>query len=199
MAGGLGRFNFKFKAPHANVHFKAHAPKVRMKMKIKGGGLKIKGGGLKIKGGGLNLNKAAKAFASPFENIGRSATGLATGLLDTPGSLLQTATGLVSDVAQAAGQMAPELLQSAAKMGLDSFVPGAGSLLNNLFPGSSSGTDRDMPSISDAAAASDQAAQMLQQQAQKDPGSSDMLKYVAIGGVGLAVVFLLTNNQRGRK
>jgi hypothetical protein len=196
MAGGLGRFNFKFKTPHANVHFKAKAPKIRMKIK----------GGLKIKGGGLNLNKAAKAFASPFESMGRSATGLVTGALDSPSQLLQnvtdSASGLVSSVAQSAGEMAPQLLQSAAKMGLDSLVPGAGSLLNNLFPSSSSdqqGQQQDMPSLSDAALASDQAAQMFQQQTAKDPSSNDMLKYAAIGGVGLLAIFLLTNNSRGRK
>lgn len=191
MAGGLGRFAFRFKAPKIprikapNVRFKA--PKLRMKIK------------------GPNLNKAAKAFSSPFEAMGRSATGLVTGALDSPSQLLQSVTqsasGLVSDVAQSAGEMAPQLLQSAAKMGLDSLIPGAGSLLNNLLPSSSSETtDRSMNSpFSDTTSAADQAAQMLQQQQQpKDDSSSDMLKYAVIGGAGLLAVYLLTNS-RGKK
>lgn len=188
----LNGLKLKFKAPRA--------PKFKFKPKIS----KVKAfkaPKIKIKVKGPNLSKAAGNFLKPFEDIGRSASGLIQSGFQAPQDLLSSATGLVSnvadsatglvqDVASAAGQMAPELI----KGGLNALAPGAGSLIDAFTGGNSSAMSA--PSAADyqaAMAASDAASQISQASAQEKPN------YVLYGALGLGALALLYVATSGGK
>lgn len=177
-------------------------PKLKLKIKVpkfKAPKLKFKAPKLKLKIKAPNFSKMAKGLVSPFEDIGRSLTGLSTGLLDQVGA---SAGQLVDQVGQAAGEMAPDLLKAGANL----LAPGAGSLLDmvpglsNLMPKTSdadpsSSLDRQynipqMPSYSQATEAANIATIPPANQ------ESDLMKYAPWAIGGLAVVYLMTQGKK---
>lgn len=186
----LNGLKLKFKAPKApkfkfkpKVNFKA--PKIKVKVKMP------------------NLSKATGNFLKPFEDIGRSATGLIQSGFQAPQDLLSSATGLVSnvadsasglvsDVTSAAGQMAPELI----KGGLNALAPGAGSLLDMFTGGSPAAAVGPSPEYQTAVAASDAVNQMAPNVATDKP---NYVLYGALGLAGLAVIYAIsTSGKKGK-
>lgn len=191
----LNVLKLKFKAPRA--------PKFKFKPKIA-----FKAPKIKIKVKGPNLSKAAGNFLKPFEDIGRSASGLIQSGFQAPQDLLSSATGLVSnvadsatglvqDVASAAGQMAPELI----KGGLNALAPGAGSLLDMFTDGSPATAVGPSPEYQTAVAASD-AVNQIPWDPPTPNVTTDKPNYVlygALGLAGLAVIYAIsTSGKKGK-
>ena len=187
----LNGLKLKFKAPRA--------PKFKFKPKIA-----FKAPKIKIKVKGPNLSKAAGNFLKPFEDIGRSASGLIQSGFQAPQDLLSSATGLVSnvadsatglvqDVASAAGQMAPELI----KGGLNALAPGAGSLLDICW----TSVCKPSPEYQTAVAASD-AVNQIPWDPPTPNVTTDKPNYVlygALGLAGLAVIYAIsTSGKKGK-
>lgn len=197
--------NYRTFAPHElnglKLKFKApRAPKFKFKPKIPKVKAAFKAPKIKIKVKGPNLSKAAGNFLKPFEDIGRSASGLIQSGFQAPQDLLSSATGLVSnvadsatglvqDVASAAGQMAPELI----KGGLNALAPGAGSLIDAFTGGNSSAMSVPSAAYQAAMAASDAASQIPEASAQEKPN------YVLYGALGLGALALLYVATSGGK
>lgn len=190
----LSGLKLKFKAPKA--------PKFKFKPKVKFKAPKIK---VKVRAPKMpNLSKAAGNFIKPFEDIGRSATGLIQSGFQAPQDLLSSATGLVSnvadsatglvsDVASAAGQMAPELI----KGGLNALAPGAGSLLDMFTGGSPAAAVGPSPEYQTAVAASDAVNQLSPDVA---PTKPNYILYGALGLAGLAVIYVISaSGKKGKR
>jgi len=192
----LNGLKLKFKAPRApKFKFKPKIPKVKA----------FKAPKIKIKVKGPNLSKAAGNFLKPFEDIGRSASGLIQSGFQAPQDLLSSATGLVSnvadsatglvqDVASAAGQMAPELI----KGGLNALAPGAGSLLDMFTGGSPATAVGPSPEYQTAVAASD-AVNQIPPTPNVTTDKPNYVLYGALGLAGLAVIYAIsTSGKKGK-
>ena len=185
------------------------APRLRMKMPR----IKMKVPAMHFPDIGSGFSKMAKGFISPFEQMGRSATGLLTGTMDSATGLLtgtmDSATGLVDNVAQAAGNMAPDLLQKGLAAGADMLLPGSGGLVSSLLNSASqsdttsddsnpqSQTQRALTPWSDAISQIQQATN----QAEQPQPESPIKKYaipLTIGGLALAYV-VLNGNKKGKR
>lgn len=190
----LNGLKLKFKAPKV--------PKFKFKPKVNFKAPKIK---VKIRAKMPNLSKATGNFLKPFEDIGRSATGLIQSGFQAPQDLLSSATGLVSnvadsasglvsDVTSAAGQMAPELI----KGGLNALAPGAGSLLDMFTGGSPAAAVGPSPEYQTAVAASD-AVNQIPPTPNVPTDKPNYVLYGALGLAGLAVIYAIsTSGKKGK-
>lgn len=149
-----------------------------------------------------------KGFVSPFEKMGGSVTDLLTGTMDS-------ATGLVGNVAQAAGDMAPDLLQKGLAAGADMLVPGSGGLVSSLLNSPSkddtssdtgnpqNATQTALRPWSDAQAALNYNAANAAQQASDAAAANEenpLKKYavpLAVGG--LAIAYVMFGGKKGKR
>ena len=149
-----------------------------------------------------------KGFVSPFEKMGGSVTDLLTGTMDS-------ATGLVGNVAQAAGDMAPDLLQKGLAAGADMLVPGSGGLVSSLLNSPSkdetssdtgnpqNATQTALRPWSDAQAALNYNAANAAQQASDAAAANEenpLKKYavpLAVGG--LAIAYVMFSGKKGKR
>lgn len=149
-----------------------------------------------------------KGFVSPFEKMGGSVTDLLTGTMDS-------ATGLVGNVAQAAGDMAPDLLQKGLAAGADMLVPGSGGLVSSLLNSPSkddtssdtgnpqNATQTALRPWSDAQAALNYNAANAAQQASDAAAANEenpLKKYavpLAVGG--LAIAYVMLSGKKGKR
>lgn len=157
---------------------------------------------------GSGFQKMTKGFISPFEKMGGSVTDLLTGTMDS-------ATGLVGNVAQAAGDMAPDLLQKGLAAGADMLVPGSGGLVSSLLNSPSkddTSSDTENPQNatqtalrpwSDAQAALNYHAASAAQQASDIAAANEenpLKKYavpLAVGG--LAIAYVMFGGKKGKR
>jgi hypothetical protein len=200
----MGKFSFHApKFPKMKMRIKLpKPPRLRMKMPR----VKMKVPAMHFGNIGSGFQKMIKGFVSPFEKMGGSVTDLLTGTMDS-------ATGLVGNVAQAAGDMAPDLLQKGLAAGADMLVPGSGGLVSSLLNSpskddTSSDTENPAnnsqraltPSWSDAISQIQNASAAANQEQPAANDESPIKKYavpLAVGG--LAIAYVMFSGKKGKR
>lgn len=133
--------------------------------------------------------------------MGGSVTDLLTGTMDS-------ATGLVGNVAQAAGDMAPDLLQKGLAAGADMLVPGSGGIVSSLLSSDTENpqnqTQTALRPWSDAISQIQQANADVQAQTSQDRGAANeenaLEKYKVPLAVGaLAVAYFMLSGKKGKR
>lgn len=202
----MGKFSFHApKFPKMKMRIKLpKPPRLRMKMPR----VKMKVPAMHFGNIGSGFQKMTKGFISPFEKMGGSVTDLLTGTMDS-------ATGLVGNVAQAAGDMAPDLLQKGLAAGADMLVPGSGGLVSSLLNSPSkddTSSDTENPQNatqtalrpwSDAQAALNyHAASVAAQQASDIAAANEenpLKKYAVLAVGGLAIAYVMFGDKKGKR